>query len=88
MAELTQQQLDFMLDTTESLARIETNQNRNIQDVSDLCKICAKIPAIEIGLNNHLATHDKFKKRLTYPIYVTIVSGMILAILHYVIGLL
>ena len=87
MSELTQQQLEFMLNTTETLTRIEANQVRNIKDVAELCKVCAKIPTIEVGLNNHLATHDKFKTRVTYSIIVAVSSGLILSFVHFVIKL-
>ena len=66
-----------MIETSETLARIEANQIRNIKDVSELCLVCKKIPELETGLNNHLHTHDKIT---TYVLYPT-AAAMVLAAL-------
>jgi len=71
-----------------ALAKIESliaNQTQNYEawieesrkDRERIHECIDKIPAIEIGLNNHLHTHDTVKKYVMYPVAVAIMVALL-----------
>lgn len=88
---IDQQLIDFMNSTSKCLGRIEKGQEVEAEERKKLQKCidevdekCKRISPIEIGLNNHLKTHDRLQNRLTYPLLVVVSGGVILTIIKYV----
>lgn len=73
--------VEFMTKTATTLGRIEALQDDCKQDLLEMKISCATIPKIEIGLSNHLATHDRISKRFFYPIVVILAASTIIFLL-------
>lgn len=56
-----------------SLAKIEAALDQNELDHIEMKLLVAKIPKMEIGLNNHLSSHTNIKNYVYYPILVAII---------------
>lgn len=65
--------LDFITDTATTLGRIETALDKNEEDHKEIKQHIVKLPAIELGLNNHLRSHDTFKRYVMYPVLVGVI---------------
>lgn len=60
-----------------SLAKIEVALVQNEKDHIEIKAAVAKIPTMEIGLNNHLHSHDTIRKYVMYPVVVAVIIGVI-----------
>jgi hypothetical protein len=68
---------DFREKVIISLAKIEAALVENEKDHKEIKEMVSKIPPMELGLNNHLHTHDMIKKCVYYPVLVTVIAGII-----------
>jgi len=68
---------DFREKVITSLTKIESALIQNEKDHTEIKTVVSKIPAMEIGLNNHLKTHDTLKKAIFYPVAVIVIGGLI-----------
>lgn len=62
--------LNFREKVLTSLTSIEDSLKQNEVDHKEIKESVKKIPAMEIGLNNHLHTHDTHRKYILYPLLV------------------
>jgi len=69
--------LDFREKVIVSLTKIEYALDQNTKDHVEIKEAVAKIPKMEIGLNNHLSTHSNIKNYVYYPILVAIILSAI-----------
>ena len=60
-----------------SLAKIEAALDQNELDHREIRVVIAKIPAMEIGLNNHLGSHTNLKRFVYYPVLVAVIISAI-----------
>lgn len=66
-----------------SLSKLEVAMEQNDKDHVEIKGICQKIPAMEIGLNNHLASHRAISRLFVWPVTTVVVAGVILSLLRY-----
>ena len=67
---------DFKDTVLVSLAKIELALEQNEKDHTEIKGVVVKIPAMEVGLNNHLRSHDTIKRYVYYPILVAVILGL------------
>ena len=67
---------DFKDTVLVSLAQIKLCLDQNEKDHAKMVPLVEKIPLMEIGLNNHLASHNNIKKYVYYPILVAAFLGL------------
>lgn len=60
-----------------SLTKIESALDQNEKDHKEIKNMIVKIPAMEIGLNNHLRSHDAIKRYVFYPVLVAIIIAFV-----------
>ncbi len=60
-----------------ALSRIELSLEQNEKDHVEIKSFVNKIPSMELGLNNHLHTHDTMKKYVFYPVSVGVILTLI-----------
>jgi undecaprenyl pyrophosphate phosphatase UppP len=64
---------DFREKVITSLTKIEVALEQNEKDHTEIKAVVGKIPAMELGLNNHLHSHDRIKTYIYYPVAVGII---------------
>ena len=67
---------DFRETVLTSLAKMEMCLDQNEKDHVEIKTILVKIPVMEIGLTNHLRSHDNTKRYVLYPILVAFILGI------------
>lgn len=85
MGDLENKLLDFMTETANALGRVEAKQDDYIKIIEEIKESTVKIPLIEMGLNNHLASHNRLNHYFIWPVISTITGAIMLAILHWII---
>lgn len=65
--------LDFREKVIVSLTKIESALDQNVKDHVEIKEAVSKIPEMEVGLNNHLSTHNHLKNYVFYPVIVAII---------------
>ena len=73
--------LEWMTETSKTLGEIEGTVKQNTKMIDELRGACGKLPEIELGLNNHLSTHDKMQNRLWWPLALLIISWIVVLFL-------
>jgi hypothetical protein len=64
---------DFREVVVTSLTEIKIALKQNEKDHTEIKAVVGKIPAMELGLNNHLKSHDRVKIYIMYPILVAVI---------------
>lgn len=59
-----------------SLTEIKDALKRNDEDHAEMMPLVKKIPAMELGLNNHLQSHYNIKLYVFYPILAASILGI------------